>query len=97
MKASDGWWSGLVNQQQHTAAVCLSLPGPAGPSILHDLWFSASQMLLAHSFILEPMFTLAAAVTAEGALNWAAVVMVAEWLDTSHTPLWRSQGPSELR
>lgn len=36
MKASDGWWTRLVNQQQHAAAVCLSLPGPPGSSVLSD-------------------------------------------------------------
>lgn len=76
-EGSDGWWPGLVNQQQHTAAVCLSLP-----SALSDLWFGSPQMVLTLGCILEPLFTLAAAVVGGGgqggALSWSLVSEVAE-------------------
>lgn len=70
MKASDGWWPGLVNQQQHTVAVCLSPLGSPGPSGLSDLWLSGSHMALTQACILEFLFTLAAEVVAEKALRW---------------------------
>lgn len=69
----DEWWPELINQQQHTAAVCLSLP-----STLSDLWFSGPQLVLTLGCILEPLFTLAAAVVAGEALSWSLVDVIAE-------------------
>lgn len=98
MKAAmDGGLGSLISS--NTAAVCLSLP-----STLSDLWFSSPQSVLTLGCILEPRFTLAAAVVAGEALNWSHVAVVAEchsarantgWTHPTHH--WRCQGPSEWR
>lgn len=72
MKASDGWWTGLVNQQQHIAAVCLSLPGSPGSSVLSDggsgwYWLRVSSQSY-----------LVATVMAERASDWTVVDVVAK-------------------
>lgn len=72
-EGSNGWWPGLLNQQQHTAGVCLSLP-----STLTDRWSGGPRMVLALGCSLEPLFTLAAAVAAEGALSWSPLDEAAE-------------------
>lgn len=80
-EGSDGWWPGLINQQQHTAAVCISLP-----STLSDQCFSSPQILLTLGCILETLFALAAAIVAEGALS--LVIVVAEFHSAGGNTGW---------
>ena len=82
-EGSDRWWPGLINQQQHTAAVCISLP-----STLSDLCFSSPRMVLTLGCILESLFALAAAIVAEGALSWSLVIVVAEFHSAGGNTGW---------
>lgn len=72
MKAGDGWWPRLVNQKEY-AAVCLSLPGPPGPSVLIDLWHSNSQMAQALSCALRVPACTGSSSGEPGALGGMAV------------------------